>query len=270
MSESREQRIATLANTLKASGIAKSDSQAKMMAEDMIGVEEHVQQHYEVEHTRATEYLQTAKNLGDSRTTNKPQVQPVSMIRESPRDRQKPVEQIKPVWQKPVSRMIEPIPTSNDAVDAKTSSQKIPEHDTGNSAIEAIKAQMSKEYIKPLYDRYEEESHKSETSQKIQPIETVKDESKIAPIETVKNEPKIASPIEAVKNEGSKILEAASEVKEEPVKLDAQRLIDMMEEDGNKMEEHTKEIKEKPKDVKPKEAYAENSIDLAAIFAHKK
>ena len=60
--ESREQRIATLATTLKSSGIAKSDAQARMMAEDMIGVEEHVQRDYEVEHARAHEYLQTAKN----------------------------------------------------------------------------------------------------------------------------------------------------------------------------------------------------------------
>jgi hypothetical protein len=32
------------------------------------------------------------------------------------------------------------------------------------------------------------------------------------------------------------------------------------------MEEHTREIKEKPKDVKPKEAYVENTIDLSAMF----
>src|SRR5664279_1953018 len=71
--ESREQRIATLATTLKSSGIAKSDSQAKMMAEDMIGVEEHVQRDYEVEHTRAHEYLRTTKNLGASRQIIKPE-----------------------------------------------------------------------------------------------------------------------------------------------------------------------------------------------------
>ena len=92
MGESREQRIATLANTLKTSGIAKSDSQARMMAEDMIGVEEHVQKHYEVEHARSTEYLNTAKKLGDSRPVKQP-VTPVSMVRESPRDRPKEVEQ---------------------------------------------------------------------------------------------------------------------------------------------------------------------------------
>ena len=72
--ESREQRIATLAATLRSSGIARSDSQAKMMAEEMVGVEEHVQESYETEHARANEYLQTAKNLGTPRQTVKPEL----------------------------------------------------------------------------------------------------------------------------------------------------------------------------------------------------
>jgi len=254
MAESREQRISTLAATLKSSGIAKSDSQAKMMAEEMIGVEEHVQKSYEVEHSRATEYLQTAKNLGDSRPAKQPTAS-VSMVRESPRDRPKPVlnAQSQPSEQlRPASRMIEPIPTNVSSAPAKAPAS----HDTNNAAIEAIKAQMSKEYIKPLYDRYEELSSKSE-SQKISPVEVAKEEPAKEPI--VQESKK-----ESVIEESKEVPQASSESKE-PVKLDAQKLIDMMEEDG-KLEEHTREIKEKPKDAKPKEAYVENSIDLGAMF----
>ena len=59
--------------------------------------------------------------------------------------------------------------------------------------------------------------------------------------------------------------EPAAEEPQKGSQLDTQKLVEMMEEDG-KLEEHTREIKEKPKDVKPKEAYVENSIDLSNMF----
>jgi hypothetical protein len=52
---------------------------------------------------------------------------------------------------------------------------------------------------------------------------------------------------------------------DETPQLDSKKLQEMMEEDGP-MEEKTREITEKPKNVKPKEDYVENSIDLGNIF----
>src|SRR3989344_3008507 len=77
---SREDRIVNLATTLKSSGLAKSEVQARMMAEEMIGVEENVQKRYDEEHARAHEYLKTAKNLGDTRikpSSQQPKIQPL-------------------------------------------------------------------------------------------------------------------------------------------------------------------------------------------------
>jgi len=103
--DSKEQRIATLAATLKASGIAKSDAQAKMMAEDMVGVEEHVQKSYEEKHAQAQEYIQTAKNLGTPR--QKAKVEPVA---------QPNVDVKKPDVRPQGTRMIEPIPSKTPSV----------------------------------------------------------------------------------------------------------------------------------------------------------
>ena len=236
--ESREQRITNLATTLKSSGIAKSDSQARMMAEEMIGVEEHVQKNYEEEHAKAQEFLNTSKNLG------RQVVRPIQQLRQ---DQSSSVQQAKPAQSQQVPKIQElaeakkPAPEYTDTnFGNKPLSEAFKEHDTHNPAIEAIKMQMSQEKIIPLEDMEQKPTAnvelnipKSESIPTREPVQ----ESSEKPVESENAEPK----------------------------LDAQKLVEMMEEDG-KLEEHTREIKEKPKDVKPKEAYAENNIDLSNMF----
>jgi hypothetical protein len=268
--ESREQRITTLATTLRSSGIAKSDSQAKMMAEDMIGVEEHVQKDYEVEHTRANDYLQTAKNLGTPRQTFKP-IQPVQPISSSNNSSTKQEVRPQETKQEP-SRRIEPILNQTTTQGNRTNSTN--SHDTHNSALEAIKAQISGSSFNETND-----VRNSAVSQET--VEPEKMESEvidiphteymdIADLHNAANTAQLtpnSEPITSARLSEIKLPESVSielPVSEEP-KLDAKKLVEMMEEDG-KLEEHTREIKEKPKDVKPKEEYAENSIDLGSMF----
>jgi hypothetical protein len=280
--ESREQRIATLAATLKSSGIAKSDSQARMMAEDMIGVEEHVQKSYEVEHTRAYEYLQTTKNLGTPRQTvkpepvveSKPDSRPISRrmeelytsrdSRESEESRASVVKQS--VKQSPASEP--PSEYTNTNFGGKTLNQAF-DHDTHNSALEAIKAQISRKEFKSVDDIVPDSVvPQSLLHEDIEIIHDMEDAPVGIPkdIDIIATKP-VVSIVEQTISES--VQQPVQDVKEELVvqeqKLDAQKLIDMMEEDG-KLEEHTREIKEKPKDVKPKEAYEENNIDLGSMF----
>ena len=231
---SREQRIVNLATTLKTSGIAKSESQARMMAEEMIGVEEHVQKNYEGEHAKAQEFLNTAKNLRS--VPQRQEIKPIPVERVEPRQEQRSA----PTYQNIVptidqlSEQKKPAPEYTDTnFGHKSLSQAFSEHDTHNNAIEAIKEQMSHEHIVSLEDRGTEFDD--------------------TPAHT---EIPRALPSEEPQH-GEQLSEAP--------KLDAQRLVEMMEEDG-KLEEHTREIKEKPKDVKPKEEYAENNIDLNNMF----
>jgi len=274
--ESREQRIATLATTLRASGIATSDSHARMMAEDMIGVEEHVQRSYEVEHTRAQEYLQTVKNLGDPRQTaaQKPAVEPKQ-------ESKTPSRQFEELYVSKGSTAKQPPAPEYTSTNfgAKTLSQAF-DHDTHNSALEAIKAEVSRKEFKPVDDIVPD----SVVPQSMlhEDIEIVHDLDGPTEIKTpAESNIPLHEDIEIIHDvapvvveEKSSTIESVAEIEkipeqvEQPApepKLDAQKLIDMMEEDG-KLEEHTREIKEKPKDVKPKEAYAENSIDLGSMF----
>jgi len=243
--ESREQRIATLTATLKASGIAKSDSQARMMAEEMIGVEEHVQKSYEVEHAKAHEYLQTAKNLGTrpAQQTQKP-VQEVRFSQPGSQDTRTPK-----IQELPQREKIESVYTDVNINSTKPLAQAVNEHDTHNPAIEAIKSQMMQEHIIPLEDR---EQPLPKESSKDLPSEVDYHDSTDSSVENSTIQPVVNTLVEQ------------NETVEQPT-LDTQKLVEMMEEDG-KLEEHTREIKEKPKDVKPKEAYAENSIDLGDVF----
>jgi hypothetical protein len=277
--ESREQRIATLATTLRSSGIATSDSQAKMMAEDMIGVEEHVQRDYEVEHTRAHDYLQTTKNLGASRPIVK-QESKIDIKQESPRSDPSRQES----WQEP-SRRFEELYTSGNSTSGNSSSSKretVLDHDTHNSALEAIKAQISQAQVvrqEPTFEPVRPESVHDESSVgdsifhkdiEIVPAETLsKISSPVIEAVDVIEAPQapVMSEVETTVRENIRIPiqeELKKESTEKP-QLDAKRLMDLMEEDG-KLEEHTREIKEKPKDVKPKEAYEENNIDLGSMF----
>lgn len=54
---SKDQRIETLARTLRTSGFALSDSQAKKMAQDMLDTEDRVQKRYQVQHEKAESIL---------------------------------------------------------------------------------------------------------------------------------------------------------------------------------------------------------------------
>jgi hypothetical protein len=301
--ESREQRIATLAATLRSSGIARSDGQAKMMAEDMIGVEEHVQRDYEVEHTRAHDYLQTAKNLGNPRQTIKPEQKTAPVVEQQSSRKIEPLSNVNPkVSQEHIQEHKEHTEhnVSQEYTDVnfggKTLNQVQADHDTHNSALEAIKAQLSRTRIIPLEDMNPEDVEVQETflEPKIEPITAAKlseiklsghaleevsktsDVQKISDVSDISDTPKtslgnvvpesVSQSIPEVISEEPKLEESKlEESKSEEPKLNAQKLIDMMEEDG-KLEEHTREIKEKPKDVKPKEAYEENNIDLGSMF----
>jgi len=307
--ESKEQRIATLAATLKSSGIAKSDAQAKMMAEDMVNVEEHVQNSFEEKHTAAHEYLQTAKNLGKPRPQIIPEQRagPISELKSN----------VKPDVKKSESMVIEPPlpPKFVDVSDVhKSKISELPpvatdlhfrgktlnqafDHDTHNSALEAIKAQISA--------KVEDLSVKdSRIDEAIDIVPVVKNEPVIQEIDELLDDAEIPSGVvsEEVVPENVDVDEVIKEIEvddavaelavedvkgdveediEEDVKedvgeelqdtpkdspkLDAQKLVELMEEDG-KLEEHTREIKEKPTNVKPKEAYEENNIDLGSVF----
>jgi len=272
--ESREQRIATLATTLKSSGIAKSDSQARMMAEDMIGVEEHVQRDYEVEHARAHEYLQTTKNLGAPRQIIKPESKIEAKQEHSAQDVQEPSKRFEELYTSGAVSNIKRV-SNTENIDAnfggKTLNQAF-DHDTHNSALEAIKTQVSQttrvvnsESVHnndlPVPDSI---FHKDI---EIIPAETldISNSSKLSDMESLDapEAPKFSESKPILVDTPAKELPQETPV-EEP-KLDAKRLLDLMEEDG-KLEEHTREIKEKPKDVKPKEAYEENNIDLGNMF----
>jgi hypothetical protein len=289
--ESREQRISTLASTLKTSGIAKSDSQARMMAEEMIGVEEHVQRNFEEKHAAAHEYLQTSKNLGNPRYI-KP---PLEQKSESKPDSE------------PVSRKIEPIalqgvtsksvtsssihhePIKHEYTDVsfgkKTLSQAFSDHDTHNAALESIKNQVQRgEVFKDVDDLAEEIDDAVAEESEPAVVEVGKEELEVEKegLEAEKEDALIGTEDEELVNgetvgeetsvgEETAILEETPVMEEtEEMKLDTEKLVDMMEEDG-KLEEHTREITEKPKDVKPKEEYEENNIDLSSVFGvHKK
>ena len=60
-----EQRIETLARTLRASGLALSDSQAKLMAKDIIGTESKVQKNYDQQHSKANDLLKGASRVDE-------------------------------------------------------------------------------------------------------------------------------------------------------------------------------------------------------------
>ena len=221
----REEKIAQLAATLKASGFAKSDSQAKSMAEEMVSVEDSVQKRFDQEHTRADEYLKTAKNLGTQRQT----VTPVQTKSSAP--------VIQPILNQPSQS-----PSRSELRPAETRLESKPfmeeirmrsreSSPVVNSELERIKNDVSKSF----------EQTESKTEHKIEDIPQV-------------NASEFHEP-------DSKI----DENEKQNVQLDSKKLVELMEEDG-KLEEHTREIKEKPKDVKPKEAYAENNIDLSNMF----
>ena len=156
------------------------------------------------------------------------------------------------------------------------------DHDTHNPMIEAMKEQLKNTRIIPLEDME-------------QPTES-QDSPKVAAKEIQETIPKSSSDTTDVLEEPQKVTQSEEEaekvaetvivdsanaddshanvpvedtssetVTEEEERLDTKKLVEIMEEDG-KLEEHTRQITEKPKDVKPKEAYPENDIDLGNMF----
>jgi hypothetical protein len=282
--ESRDQRIATLATTLKSSGIAKTDSQARMMAEEMIGVEEHVQKSYEEEHEKAHEYLQTAKNLRVPRPASASEIAAMQSSNEQKSTNES----------KSTSRIIEPVMTqsrnenaysnNSDSTFNPLNSGKVTGfsgHDTHNSALEAIKSQIQKDAI------ISQESKISSITSTQTNSNTKEDDLEVSITSSNTTE---ASLNDAIKETAKTLLDTMP-VTQEPIsptadnssvtnagadsqvvvdnKLDAKKLVELMEEDG-KLEENTREIKEAPKNVKPKEEYVENSIDLSSVFSFNK
>jgi hypothetical protein len=259
---SREDRIMNLATTLKASGLAKSEVQARMMAEEMIGVEENVQKSYEEEHTKAHEYLKTAKNLGTPR------------FREQPKQEQ---QEQKPRIE-PIGTRIQPIQSGSSqntllkSVDESVHEKRVnlePVHTDVDFGKGTLKDMM--------LNQIKADNHEIKT---IEQLEDEVESGSSSPIQGAVSEPAKEDPrSEEAMHSTEKKFEDLSESSESPSidensqgsseeiapKLDGDKLREMMEEDGP-MEEHTREIKEKPKDVKPKEEYVENTVDLSSMF----
>jgi hypothetical protein len=244
---SRDERIANLAATLKGSGVAKSDAQSRMMAEEMIGVEENVQKRFDEEHAKAQEFLRTSKNLGTAGTLrqqpkqelpkNMPPKQDGVLVR--PIERPEVKEEFNPNKQpgtKPVDEAVHEKQILLEAVHTDTN--------FGNKSLKDL-----------MFDQIKEDGHE------IKNIEELKPESPSDSVDMIGVVNANISP-EAIPAVEPKL--DSERVAEEP-KLDSEKLVALMEEDG-KLEEHTREIKEKPKNVKPKEEYAENNIDLSSMF----
>lgn len=237
----RDERIAVLATTLRSSGVAKSESQARMMAEEMIGVEDNVQKRFDEEHAKAQEYLKTAKNLG------RPFVRPEAKKPEPPK-------QEAPKPQPDV--LIQPLETKAEkvvkTVDEQLYDKKVelqPVHTDTNFGNKSLKDLM--------FNQIQEDKHE------IKNIEELEN-SKTKPDVLLAGEPIDEMPKENVLPRSTEEPINVEDAKKD-IGLDAVKLTSLMEEDG-KLEEHTREIKEKPKVVKPKEEYEENNVDLSSMF----
>ena len=359
--ESREQRISNLATTLKTSGVAKSDSQARMMAEEMIGVEEHVQRNYEESHKRASEYLMTAKNLGESRA----RIQPVPQSTTSNNNSRDNVPKIDTLY---TQRNAQTQSQNQNSMNIQSgqnvqSRNAIPQRDVGadtaletlnmnknvgsnsgngfNSELERVKSDVAKmfnsnsmnavpnvsedsgaifdpNHLETINNVLKERAAKEHTESvkfeslnveslekqnvaveqnniitpkmpevQEEPIKTIKFEeitidkfgdsdtisASIAQEASVHLDNSATSEPELVKDNVSEVkkveVEKVEEVKPQISGLDAKKLVEMMEEDG-KLEEHSREIKTKPEHVKPRDSYAENTVDLSEMFKFKK
>jgi hypothetical protein len=265
---SRDERIANLASTLKSSGVEKSDSQARMMAEEMIGVEENVQRRFDEEHKRAQDFLMTAKNLGTAGTIKKSAEKAADKPKLEPLYTEKKPE-AKPEY-KPVDIEIHEKHVKLDEVPVK--------HDFGNKSLKDL-----------MMGQIEEDHHDIKNIEELKEEIVLPNDEGVMPIQDFQ-EPDVSedkpseqkeSGVEVQIDENAEPVYGDDIVQEHPIedqpdmvnsvqqadqpKLDTNKLVEMMEEDG-KMEEHTREIKEKPKNVKPKEEYEENNIDLSSMF----
>ncbi|MEM4638176.1 MAG: hypothetical protein QXK76_04100 [Candidatus Woesearchaeota archaeon] len=244
--DSREERISKLAVTLKASGLAKSDAQARIMAEEMVGVEENVQKKYEEEHSKIHEYLKTAKHLGSVPSEKK-----VEKTEKKFSDAQNLKNQIN------LSGVKNSGNTENDENVGQKSNIVIPSglkeqyKTVDESAHEKV-------ILEPVHTDIPVPSGKSLRDMMLNQIK--EDNHEIKTVEQLDEE---------LKNKAfsgpEQVKEPISDTKKSASVLDGQRLAEMMEEDGP-LEGHTREIKGKPSVVKPKEEYEENSVDLSEMF----
>lgn len=254
--DSREERINKLAITLKASGLAKSDAQARIMAEEMVGVEENVQKKYEEEHSKIHEYLKTAKHLGSVPSEKK-----VEKTEKKFSDAQNLKNQINPSGFKNSDN------NENDKnFDQKSITQKsniMISSDLKGQYKTVDESAHEKVILEPVHTDVPISSGKSLRDMMLNQIKEDNHEIKTVEQldEELKNKPFSGS--EQVSSE--QVKEPISDVKRPDSVLDGQRLAEMMEEDGP-LEEHTREIKGKPSVVKPKEEYEENSVDLSEMF----
>lgn len=286
---SREDRIMNLASTLKASGLAKSEAQARIMAEEMIGVEENVQRKYDEEHAKAHEYLKTAKNLGDPRIKSQPQQEQKPKI-EKPKI--EPIgNRIQPVSNQERSHMMPPkveVPESrinlSKPLDISAHEKHIELEEVhtdinfGKGTLKDLmlnQIQLDNHEIKTIEQLEEEAETKHEVTSVPKEENVIEQQSVNFPEKESVDETSVENSVEensAVdeyvdkKSDDSSVNESDKEnSSDEYAKIDGEKLREMMEEDGP-MEEHTREIKEKPKEVKSKEEYIENTIDLGDVF----
>ncbi len=249
MMTTREERIASLAATLKSSGMARSDSQARMMAEEMVGVEDNVQKRFDSEHQKAQEFLSTTKNLGTPRVQAKPQAPPIA-----PRNQDNVL--VKPLGAKPVDESIHEKKVQLEEAHTDVNLGK-------GSLKDLMLGQIAAEHadLTPLEDQYE----------KMQAERAAAKDAPTAPAAPVVQSIPEANIVEETPLPTPEPAPAAApapeheETPKENVVLDSEKLTKMMEEDGP-LEEHTREIKEKPKNVKPKDAYEEDKVDLSNMF----
>jgi len=264
-----EEKIATLASSLRASGLARSDGQARMMAEDMVGVEDRVQKQFEDEHAKAQEYLKTAKNLRTPTPTVKPAA---TQTNASPSQSRSQNEFIQPIPRKTFDESVHEKPAKLEAVQTDVS--------IGSGSLRDLMLdQINKggQDLKPLEDLYEErlaaQKKAAQEAAERSSITTTTPEVSPAVQETPAPTPQVAEPEIVTPSLADHTPGPTPEPTPEPIPvaepqnvvLDSEKLTKMMEEDGP-LEEHTREIKEKPKNVKPKEEYAENTIDLSNMF----
>jgi len=251
----REERITSLAATLKSSGMARSESQARMMAEEMVGVEDSVQKRFDDEHQKAQDFLKTAKNLGAQRVQIKPAQSQQSNV------------------QKSDSTLVQPLKTRS--VDEEVHDKRVHLEEVrtdvkigSGSLKDLMMSQITEDKadLTPLEDQYDQRQAKIAAVQKAQ---------EQAPEQKPESAPELAVAKPAQESitpapTPEPILSTPLLIPEEPkpqenTVLDSEKLTKMMEEDGP-LEEHTREIKEKPKNVKPKDEYEEDKVDLSNMF----
>lgn len=337
---SREDRIMNLAATLKASGLAKSEVQAKMMAEEMIGVEENVQKKYDEEHAKAQEYLKTAKNLGNPRVM----AQASDETQKTDQSRAGTVgRRIEPISQKNDDKntILKAAPDQENYPASSAPARETPEPEAAPQPAPAPKraeksidleevhtdVNLGKGTLRDLMlNQIKSENHEIKTIEQLEkeaeqqkdgaPEISAQDDASTGrseELEGSQGDGQFAPPPELEEDASEDFNDPAGQPEYEPSPpsdaqmnnfrgesedssddasddvseqepeetgqssggkktgekdgsaLDGKKLQEMMEEDGP-MEEHTREIPSKPENVRPKEDYVENTVNLSDMF----